>query len=591
MPVIPQYNRQIETPLALGAPKQSINSPIEAFGGAAAKDMGGVGDAMGKLGNAMAQIVVQQKEKEDHASLNQAAKQYLDWDRDYQEGIYSVKGADANAGLVVKSKEERTAKIEELAGALRSPELGGALREKLSAAYNSGQTLAARHIRSQMEDWSKKSQAEVAQSQLDSLADASPSMAPEEVEAGFTARVHPELEALAKLTGTPVEELVRKTKDNLFTSTVKQAIATGDVKRANGLMERWKNDIDADTRASLTDSLRKKTIDDTAEDTAFNYYKMLKGGKISPDTAMDQIEQIENKDLRRTTRKLFDAYARQHKYDHAQAVGEELVNKVTEMDALRGNLPAQQKLVQTYAGDPKVKKQLEVHLNGYKRDEGIRPMTDAEAYGEALERIIAGDITDPRKIDWDYAVGIVRVDREKLKKDLDERQKAALTDLKDAFTKASLNGSKKDFGNFAKWAREKVKDTNRAQEPDYFQKLADTWVLKGESKGGFAFGYGKDMPFRGAVKSSEEKDWLPDMPNAKTLPRVIEAQVLAVFAQNPTIKADWVRKYGSEELAARAYYKKALPDLIKEHGSEERAIRAHYKEFLAAGIGPRGSLP
>jgi hypothetical protein len=574
MPVIPQYNRQIETPLTLGAPKQSINSPIEAFGGAAAKDVGAMGDTAGKLGNAMAQIVVQQKEKEDHASLNQAAKQYLDWDRDYQEGIYSVKGADANAGLVVKSKEERTAKIEELAGALRSPELGGALREKLSAAYNSGQTLAARHIRSQMEDWSKKSQAEVAQSQLDSLTDASPSLAPEEVEAGFTARVHPELEALAKLTGTPVEELVRKTKDNLFTSTVKQAIAAGDVKRANGLMERWKNDIDADTRASLTDSLRKKTIDDTAEDTAFNYYKMLKGGKISPDTAMDQIEQIENKDLRRTTRKLFDSYARQHKYDHAQAVNETIVSKISDLDGLAGNLPAQQKLVQSFAGDPKVKKQLESRLNQYKSAEGIRPMTDAEAYADATEQIISGKITAPEQIDVAFGVNVEKADREKLKTGLDQMQKMTTSSLKVAFTKAngieggaeaSLKGSKKkNFGEFMLWAGEKVKETNRAQEPEYFQKLADMWVLKGESKGGGMLpasmqkfvgvtDYGENMTFQDAVKAGKGDTWLPSMPDKTTA-----SQVAEVFAQHPTVKAKWLEKYGNEELAARAYYKAVL---------------------------------
>jgi len=270
MPMIPQYARQIDTPLTLGAPKQSINAPIEAFGGATAKDVGAMGDTAGKLGNAMAQIAVQQKEKEDSASLNVVTKKYLDWDRDYQEGVYAVRGADANLDLVTKSKDDRNAKIEELAGELRSPALGEALREKLLHTYNSGQTLTARHIRSQMEDWGKKSQAEVAQGHLDSLTDSAASLAPEEVEAGYATRVLPELAALAKLTGTPVEELVRKTKDDLFANTVKQAIATGDHPRANALLERWKDDIDAGTRASLTDSLRKKTIDDTA-------YSLAKG--------------------------------------------------------------------------------------------------------------------------------------------------------------------------------------------------------------------------------------------------------------------------------------------------------------------------
>lgn len=571
MAVIPQYQRQIDTPLTLGAPKQSINAPMEAFGGTTAKDVGAMGDTAGKLGNAMAQIAVQQKEKEDSASLNAVTKKYLDWDRDYQEGIYAVRGADANLDLVTKSKDDRNAKIEELAGELRSPALGESLREKLLHTYNSGQTLTARHIRSQMEDWGKKSQAEVAQGHLDSLTDSAASMAPEEVEAGYAARVLPELAALAKLTGTPVEELIRKTKDDLYTNTVKQAIATGDHTRANSLLERWKDDIDAGTRASLTDNLRKKTIDDTAEDTAFNYYKMLKGGKIAPETAHSQIDQIQDKDTRRATRKLFDAYERQWKFDHTQAVNDSIISSISALDGLSGDLPSQQKFVQSFTGDPKVKHQLEARLNQYKAAGGMRPMTDAEAFGEATDQIISGQITTPEQIDSMFGVKIEKTDREKLKTGLDKMQKMTTASLKVAFTKANgieggveanLTGSKKkNFGEFMLWATDKTKETNRGQEPEYLQKLADMWVLQGEGKGGFALGYGTDMSFQDAAKSGKAKDWLPNMPDGATLTQINE-----LFAKNPEYKAAAVKKFGSEELAVRGYYKKLLEQGIGPRG-------------------------
>lgn len=584
MAVIPKYERQLSTPIALNAPRQTLNAPVEAFGGAEAKVAGETGKGLELASRAMSQIALDQREKADSAAISAATKEYLDWDRDYTENtVYSVKGADATTELVKRTKDDRNAKIDELAGRMRSSEVGAALKEKLLSAYNTGQTLTARHIRSEMENWGKKSQAEAAQAQLDSLQDAAPSLAPEEIEAGFDTRVLPEIDRLAALTGTPAEELRRKTKETLFAGSIKLAIAGGDLGRANALMARWEKDIAADTRIELTASLRKKNIEDAADDSGRTLSKLVMAGKMSRSVAEDKIEAIEDDDLRRTTRRMFDSYYRQEKSDRTLALAEETVSAMDRLDALQGDLPAQQRLVESYKGDAKVKRQLTTRLGQYKQFGGIQALTDAEAFGEATDKILSGAITTPQQIDLDYAATISKRDRDQLKSGMGEAQKVVDNALKAALANAMgiEGGAKasipvKKLGNFMQWARTMAKDTNRAMEPDYFQKLADMWVLTGETKGGFGLGYGSDATFG---KSADNKTWLPDIisdkgnTNQMALTASTVEQIIATAGKPGGVPANTWAGYlqaanNDSKLAARMAWRDYLNKTVGKRGGK-----------------------
>ena len=154
---------------------------------------------------------------------------------------------------------------------------------------------------------------------------------------------------------------------------------------------------------------------------------------------------------------------------------------------------------------------------------------------------------------------------------LGQSQKVVASDMRTAYSFAiGSNGEpdvklsdseKKDRGAFILWATQMLKDTNRAQDEGYIQKLADKWVLDGERKRAFTPGYGRDLSFGEAIRTGKADAWLPDMPDD-----AMTGQIKIIFKQHPEVHKKWLEVYNKDE---------------------DLAIRGYYKELILQDIGPR----
>lgn len=203
-------------------------------------------------------------------------------------------------------------------------------------------------------------------------------------------------------------------------------------------------------------------------------------------------------------------------------------------------------------------------MQRYKAHEGFSPGTDPEAYAHVIEEIDRGAINDPRQIEY-YAPNISKKDRERLKSGLSTMQKVTNKTLKESYARArGIEGGsqakfedkdKADFGEFMMYAEASVKAANKGHDPAYLQTLADRWVLSGESKTdsgsaiSFYSGYGKDETFGQAWRNDRANSWLPGLPDKPMVDKI-----KAKFKKRPDIKAAYIKEYGDETLAIRAYY-------------------------------------
>ena len=77
MPRIPVYERKLDQKsVSMGAPKQSLQAPIEAFGGGDAKALQGLGSDINTLGRNMLAAADRMKKEEDELAV---AKAYGDY--------------------------------------------------------------------------------------------------------------------------------------------------------------------------------------------------------------------------------------------------------------------------------------------------------------------------------------------------------------------------------------------------------------------------------------------------------------------------------------------------------------------------------
>lgn len=189
-------------------------------------------------------------------------------------------------------------------------------------------------------------------------------------------------------------------------------------------------------------------------------------------------------------------------------------------------------------------------------------MTDPGAYADATEKIVSGGITSPEQID--LLADVEKQDKDDLKRSLGAAQKSSKRALKVAYTQsrgieggaeATLKkGKKKDFGEFLMWAEKMAQETNRAQEPDYFQKLADMWVLEGELTGE-PWWKNEEVTFGERVRSGEDYGWVH--PEADTNFR----------SESPEVQKVWTEKYGNDM---------------------EKILSIYSEMMVKQGIGPKG---
>jgi len=571
MPLIPRYEQRDIGSLELRAPKQNLRMPSRNF--QQTDVLGGLLKEGAKLADTMFAVRQKKKQEADRAWVSEATAQLSDKFQIYEfgdeqnPGAYDQKGENTN-GLLKRSKPVLQGYIDEIMQNAPSDQARTLFGEKANGLRVSTSRSLARHEQAETESWKNKAaEAELGAMEQDITRHWSDE--PQEIEAKI-AGLDDVYKHMAERQGKPVEEVKRESVSKVYEDVIKQNIAIGATDKAKDLLNRWTDKLDADTRIQITDVMRKKEIANKADDLSFNYYERLQAGQVSVRNARDEIRAIEDPDLRRATRRLFDSYARQHKQDAALWLSQHKVDIVDKIDAEQGNLVAQQRIVDELPEDTshqrKVKATATIRLNRHKAAQGMRPMTDPEAYAEAELDIAKANITIPEQIDEKYTAEIEKADRDRLKRDLTVRQKVEKAKRVEAYTSAfGMEGGvnaplskaqKRDYGEFSMWADKVLKETNRGNDPNYIQELADTWVLGGERKSWYTskINYGEDVTLGKAIREGTVSTWLPDMPSED-----IVAGIKEKLDANPETKEVLSQKYGgNEELMIRAYHKKML---------------------------------
>lgn len=576
MAVIPVYQGRVGISSTLGVPRQSASAAAGAFQPSAA--VKGVVQLAATAADVMGKVQQKQQQERDKSASNEAFKKYSEWATDYLHSTDSgvLKRELEHSEGITKSAREDYDKSKGQFSKNLNVRATRAFNDLADRRYLNDQTVIARHESQQLKQRNANSQADVVKKNVDWMSDNAPSLTAPEIEDIIESTVKPELAEFAQYSPKTLAELEEGVIGTLYSDTIQQAIASGATERAKALLERWDENINPKVRNQLTANIRNKELNATAEDNAFGYYTQLRDEQLTTSQINDEINDIQDNDLKRLTRSRFDAYNRQFKNDQAVWVNQETASTVADMDNMAGSLVDQQRYVDEYPSDTesqrKVKKQLTSRLTRYKSAEGLRPTTDATSYGDASEKIASGEITAPEQIDENYITIIEKSDREKLKKDLTASQVATKRQLKVVYTQSKgIEGGvearltvskKKDFGEFLMWSEAALKESNRAQDPKYIQELADMWVMEGEVKRRLTPGFGKDTKFGKAVREGAVDKWLPDEPESKTTD-----QIKALFRQHAEIRKAWLAAYDNdEELAIRGYYKKLL---AQELGPEE----------------------
>lgn len=562
MVAIPRFVRQRGTPREINIPKQSAQAPAGAFGENEARLLGAAGQVVSGLGENMAKQQAILTERRDTATANDAYVSMAEWAAGYRNDVFSRRFGDAE-GSAKGAKVDYNDQIQTLSKGM-SPGAAERFKTKSQNLYISEQRVIVQHEANQLKENEIRTTSGVLNSETKRVTNEAVSKEPEAIDKQINNFVVPAINDASALSDIPADEMLAKTKAAMYDDIISQAIARGNTERAKGLLDRWGDDLTEDKETQLIANLRKTEINNTAEDTAFDMYTDLHAGETTPTEINNEINKIEDQELRRSTRSKARSYVRQFNDEQAAWVREETVDQLAQLDELAGDLPLQQSQVDSYLveneSQRKVKTQMNALLVRYKTAAGLRPMTDPGAYGEGVDAIINAEITTPEEIDEKYGVTVSKSDRDNLKKSLQDAQKNQKRTLKIAYAQAKgikggpeakFKGSRQDdYGEFQVWAEAMSKESNRAQEPDYLQELADMWALEGERERRLTPGYGVDTTFGDAVRSGTVDKFLPDTPDDKSV-----SEIRVLLDNNPEEKQKWLNAYGGdEELVIRKLY-------------------------------------
>lgn len=520
MPRIPVYKQQV-APAGLPGARPGTPYNAKMFGGGLAAGGEAISGALDQAANTALTVGDQIQKKRDNiwvqeklASLAQQYDKTLYGTPDGQvPGLLNTKGL-AVADVAKNAPEQ----LDKILNALSvEPPSPGALAEfklRASSIRTSTSSSIARHAATELNRYHAEAAQGNAQVQMESIA-SDYNQAPEALEQAFTDRVMPSLLEAAKLTGKPVAEVTREAKATLYSQVIVQSMAEGNTARATELLGRWTDDIDAKARASLTDKIRTENIKIDADEQSMMYAGQMEAGR-SYTAIMDEINAIKDRDVKMATRSAFKAMASQIRYERSQAEQEASFNAYMQVDMLAGDLKAQHDYVQSLPKGSKAYKQALNLYSKYATAEGRHWSTDPEAFDTLAEKISFAEVTDEKQLLADpLATKISAKDLKHLKKDLDEAQTIKSNDIKEVYLRAQGGEKVKDKADqlaFIDWSRKQAQATNRANDPEYIQKLADQWFLKGEKKGGavrdFFGDYGPNEQFR---KSMQDPTWLPQI--------------------------------------------------------------------------------
>lgn len=561
MPRIPVYERKLDQKsVSMGAPKQSLQAPIEAFGGGGAKALQGLGSDINTLGRNMLAAADRMKKEEDELAVTKAygdyhnrVSNYLVGDGSPGSGAYGRLGGSAQ-GLTKEAKEKLREMEREVSAGL-TPAQQQVFGLKVMPVSRESLVSVARHESTERRKDLINTYQSVAKKEADyallNFTDA------DKVNAGI-ARMEENLRLAAQYSGLSPEQteaLTRLGKSDTVKNVALRYVKQGQYGVAREIM--GDDRMTGEDKAKVMDALRPAEVADKADSLA---EMLLAQGYDKQGTQKYLMDNVEDRDVRRVAKSTFNALYASRKAEQTAARQEAIYGAMDQVDSLEGDLMAQYKYVRGLPEGP-VKNAAARRYREYAKFEGMDFMTSPSDFVDLQEDISAAKITTPLALRSDpRATKVSSAKLKDLERFLQGKQKLDMDTLKAAYlrgkglevmpTGASARSTKADYYQFQLWADKMVANTNRADDPDFYQALADAWALQGEKKGG-GIGYGADLDFR---KGKDDPTWLPVIPDESTQNKVKEA-----FTAYPDMKREYMEVYGSEKLAMRGYYY----DLIK----------------------------
>lgn len=563
MPRIPVYERKLDQKsVSMGAPKQSLQAPIEAFGGGDAKALQGLGSDINTLGRNMLAAADRMKKEEDELAVAKAygdyhnrVSNYLVGDGSPGSGAYGRLGGSAQ-GLTKEAKEKLLEMEREVSAGL-TPAQQQVFGLKVMPVSRESLVSVARHESTERRKDLINTYQSVAKKEADyallNFTDA------DKVNAGI-ARMEENLRLAAQYSGLSpeqTEELTRLGKSDTVKNVALRYVKQGQYGVAREIM--GDDRMTGEDKAKVMDALRPAEVADKADSLA---EMLLAQGYDKQGTQKYLMDNVEDLDVRRVAKSTFNALYASRKAEQTASRQEAIYGAMDQVDSLEGDLMAQYKYVQGLPEGP-VKNAAVRRYKEYSSFAGIGFRTNPEAYETLAEKIQYAEVTTPGALREDPAAAKVGAqDLKRLESSLGGKQKTTETDLKNVWLSAKgvvndgktpiklKDSEKRELFEFKRWAESKVADTNRADDPTYLQKLADLWVLDGEKRGGSWLGYGKDVSFG---ESLADPDWLPDTDTATA------TAIRAKFDANPALREAWAGQFeGDTDLAIRAYHRRLL---------------------------------
>jgi hypothetical protein len=502
-----------------------------------------VGDSLGQLAQVMAKI----NQRADQAHIDDAISQYIEWDTDYYiNDISTRKGAGVSTDLIRETKEARQKKIDELAEGL-SPRAQAELKRQLQREYLSGQTSTAKHVRQEMEAYAIQAQGAKLSARIDSIYDLAPGLDAQGIEDRLSA-AEADVEAYAQLKGIDPAESKRNLREQVHARVISDALATGNYSRAEMLLDRWGTEIAPNNRDTFKANIRKRRLSEEADVTAGN---LISRG-LGYNQAMESIDGISDIDLKDETKRRYKSLFADQKRQSTEELQDgyidttDTVTDLVQQSGLSAAYDFVDNLPENTENERKIKKRARTVYGRWATAGGKSPATDPTAYDKLLDKIVFAEITSEKELRADAdAVKVHNKDLNYLGKVLQGSQKVAVKDMQVAYSRAigkfgdtTVNEKERENrGQFMAWAADKIAETNRGDDPEYVQKLADLWVTEGRWSGAKWF-----IPDGGAKREFSDR-----ITDERVGDNWIHPLAQDYYDQlSPTVRDTWLKAYGGD---------------------------------------------
>lgn len=261
MPRIPVYEQQV-APGQMPGPRLNTRFSPDAFDGGMAESAKAASGALQVVNNEANKILQKKNAIWVQERLAKLAQNYDTYTYGSPDG--QVAGVLTSKGLAASKAAEGASQyldgaLNELMADAPSQDAVAEFRARATAVRSSTASTIARHAATELNRYHAEAAEGNAQVQMESIA-ADYNQPAETLEQAFRERVAPSLVDAARLTGKPVEEVMRGAKAVMYSQVITQSLAEGNTRRASELMGKWSDDLDAKTRASLTDKIRDEVI-------------------------------------------------------------------------------------------------------------------------------------------------------------------------------------------------------------------------------------------------------------------------------------------------------------------------------------------